>query len=262
MSAGTTTLILAGQSNIVPYCPDTRVVTDSKYALLPNVKAWVWWRGLFNSNANIKVGCWQPYSQNLYYPMTYTPLTSSRLWGGFNQVLAWKLSTQLGHRLSLIQCAEGSTSLASDWSPAGAGNHNYRELINTVATAKASPYRPTLATEDRTLLIWWQGENDAMDPTMAANYGTNLPAFFSAVRSDLGLPNLQILLMRLNSGSSTAHYADVQAGQDSTAGADAKITLFNTDPYAMSPDGLHYPSTVSETVALDAANVVDSLMAA
>ena len=261
MTAGITRVIVAGQSNPQPYCPDTRVVVDAKYSPLANVPAVSGFRGSFNSDTRIKIKPWQPYGQVLSYPMTYTPLTSSRLWGGASQVLAWRLANQLGHTLSITSWAEGSTGLATDWLPAGVGNRCYRELVNVWNIGNASPYAPTLATAARTVLLWWQGETDAMDSTNSAAYQANWNTFIAQLRTDLGIANLKVLLVKLNAASSTTFKANVRSAQVAIQGADSsRITLFDTDAYALSGDGLHYISTVAETIGLAIATAIDGMV--
>jgi hypothetical protein len=89
-----------------------------------------------------------------------------------------------GHRhLIVVKVATNGSSLAEDWLP---GDDDYKLLLTRVQGAErwasAHGYVPSLAG-----IYFFQGETDALNPTWAAAYGTNLRVFLAGLRQALTL---------------------------------------------------------------------------
>jgi iduronate 2-sulfatase len=95
-------------------------------------------------------------------------------------------------RLALIKVTQGGTSLSDDWNPAG--GYMYATLTNIARTALQA-----LTNEGAyyTLrgMIWHQGESDGSVAT--ATYQSMLTNFINAVRRDLGVTNLPVVVGEL-----------------------------------------------------------------
>lgn len=129
----------------------------------------------------------------------------------------------------------GST-LATHWLPSGSfpsgGTNLYQQAIAVTNSAMAS-FGSQIAG-----FFWVQGETDATDATMAANYQTNLTALFNAVRAAYG--PIPIVFAQLSSSMGAAHAADVRAAQAAVAAAFSNCTMVVTDDVPLGPDNIHY----------------------
>lgn len=105
---------------------------------------------------------------------------------GFGRTLA---DAQPSRHLALIKVSKGGTSLSSDWNPSR--GYLYATFTNQVPAALAD-----LTAEGHTYvvrgMIWHQGEADVS--LGGPRYYTNLTAFIGAVRRDLGLANLPVVV--------------------------------------------------------------------
>jgi hypothetical protein len=111
-------------------------------------------------------------------------------------------------------------------------------------------------------MLWWQGETDGLTTGPANAYAANYATFITALRSDLSLPNLKVLMVKLNAASGVAFASTIRSQQVSAAAADGGLTtLLSIDGRTMAPDLLHYISTVAETIGLsDVAPAIDGMV--
>lgn len=124
---------------------------------------------------------------------------------GFGHTLS---VTWPGKHLLLIKCTEGGTNLREDWNPS-AEKSLYKRFIEFVrANQKAIEAQGDTLTIRG--LIWHQGESDAGQPP--GSYKTNLIALINQARSDLGHPNLPVLIGQVyNNGKRGNIFADQKA---------------------------------------------------
>jgi hypothetical protein len=251
-------IIWSGQSNAVAQT-STRVVPNAKYSPLNNVPSYVWFRALAAlGDARVKRTPWHPYQANKSYLLNVGP-ANSRDWPGAELVCAWKLAN-MGHSPHVIQAAEGSSALATDWAPAGAGVGAYAALVFEYQQAIAAATSPANPGASRTVLCWLQGATDAANSTNANAYQANWNTFIAALRSAWSLPSLKVIMMRLHTGASATFTSTVQAQQDLIAAADPLVTLINTDAFQLSGDGAHYTDTGAESLGLAFASAIDGVM--
>jgi len=204
--------LLAGQSNMVGY----GVVADLPapyHAPLPNVKFW-------DSGSS-----------------QWTALR-----GGFGGTAAYfgpevSFGYQI-HRMFpkddvyLVKYAVGGTNLAVDWNPDGSGRY-YTAFKSTVSAAlqnlSHAHLSPTIAG-----MIWMQGESDTLDHAYAAAYAANLTNFIIRVRSDLAVPNMPLVVGRIESRSqypfgTPADNTAVRTAQATVPGRVGHASWINTD---------------------------------
>lgn len=94
--------------------------------------------------------------------------------------------------LALIKVTQGGTSLSNDWNPAG--GFMYATLTNLTRTALQALTNEGASYTLRGL-IWHQGESDGSLST--ADYQSRLTGFINAVRRDLGVTNLPVVVGEL-----------------------------------------------------------------
>ncbi len=84
--------------------------------------------------------------------------------------------------------------------------------------------------------VFYQGEDDATDATMAANWNSLATAMFNAIRSEMGLGNVKIFLVRIsiNIDIGFQPYRDtVRTQQDNCAAALSNCVEISTDSYTV-----------------------------
>ncbi len=121
----------------------------------------------------------------------------------------------------------GSTSLAN-WAPASA---NFNRLSEWMARADAT--KPLV-------VVWWQGETDANDATLAANYRTNWEAIVAALDVATGRTDAIYVIMRLAAGYVAPHTTTVRGHQDAWVAANpTRARIVNLDDLTRH-DLVHY----------------------
>lgn len=93
------------------------------------------------------------------------------------------------------------------------------------------------------VVVWLQGEGDAQTQAQSLAYDVNLHALTTQLRTDLGNPNLIVVVPRLNASCNRNYLANVRS---QVALWEARNPVLNrltdTDAIAMAPDALHYLS--------------------
>lgn len=99
-------------------------------------------------------------------------------------------------------------------------------------------------------LVWWQGEADGNPVTRAESYGSRLYTFTERLRSDLGLPDLPIVALRLRADSPRQYTAEERASLEADwREARPSVNLVvDLDDLPTKTDNVHY-----DTPSLDAA---------
>lgn len=103
-------------------------------------------------------------------------------------------------KLYIVKVAVDSTTLAAgagdDWSPSSSS-----ELFDDMTAEITDAVAALGSTPDETVLLWMQGEHDALDSTEATNYGDNLVDFIAAVRTDWGDASTKVIVGRITPSS-------------------------------------------------------------
>lgn len=134
---------------------------------------------------------------------------------GFGLAFADRLADSLPNRIVLLQCSKGASTV-QQWLPERFlrrdrlfGSCLWRTLF-VIAQTKG-----VLAG-----LLWYQGESNAIDPILAGSYLQDTQQVFDAFRTNLGAPDMPILLVRLHpqpSGANAVYWQDIRSYQDSMA---------------------------------------------
>ncbi len=90
--------------------------------------------------------------------------------------------------IGVVMCAIGGTSLPQ-WMPEYAVNTAYGNMLAQARKARANG---TIKG-----FLWYQGESDCGDSNNVIAYSQRMHALFSAIRQDLGIPDLPIIFFQL-----------------------------------------------------------------
>jgi hypothetical protein len=137
----------------------------------------------------------------------------------------------------LVPCAKGATKI-EQWIPTS--NHSDRATLYGSMLNRARQIQSIMGSPI-TVLIWQQGQSNAVNVGDSNNYQTNTQAMFDALRSDLNLPNLPIILGEMPvtpiAGYSAADWATVRAAQAAMNNpGNHQFTLVEPDgPYSSDP---------------------------
>jgi len=99
--------------------------------------------------------------------------------------------------LVMLKVAWGDSSLGSSGGWAPPVGVFYRKLVNDVGLVERT-YGQRSTVVNIGGLIWFQGENDAMDKTLASSYAGNLESFVTSLRADLKSTSLPVVLIKVN----------------------------------------------------------------
>lgn len=163
---------------------------------------------------------------------------------GADLVAARTLMRESSIRWEHIEFTQGSTSLYTDW--AKTEGTCYVRMTGEWNTAVGS--HPSPPSSPIPVIVWIQGESDAQNATMANAYGTNLPAFFSDLRTDVpALETAHLIIPKLHpnctlgGGIGGARNATIRSAQDAYAAANPTlVTTVEVSDLALEADSLHY----------------------
>lgn len=134
---------------------------------------------------------------------------------GFGLAFADRVAASLPNRIVLVQCSKGG-SPSTSWLPDPLlrrdrlfGSCLWRTLFVLAQT------RGVLAG-----LLWYQGEANADDLSLAASYLANTQSIFDSFRNLTGYPDLPVFLVQLHpqiGSSSAVHWNSVRTDQASMA---------------------------------------------
>jgi MYXO-CTERM domain-containing protein len=188
-------------------------------------------------------------------------------------------------RIAIVKMSQGGTNIIEHWGrglgPDPDGNtyksQLYHALLGTLDSADYSgatalAYPNEMGRLDRAIarldadgvdyaiaaLIWMQGENEA-SWSAAFQYDVLLADFVAAIRQDLGIPDLPVVVGRVsdnlysdNGGPVPADRSDnvtaVRAAQVAWAEADANARWIDTDDFVAVDDGWHFDSAGYQTM--------------
>jgi hypothetical protein len=134
------------------------------------------------------------------------------------------------YRWVIVKAGIGGTTLADTWDPSNASPSIFENVHDWIDT------QMTAADCTLSAYVWIQGENDAMQVSRAAAYGTNLTAYVTALR--VRYPAIPFIYGRLHISASPTYTATVRAGQEALSAS--SITIIDQDTGALRADGLHY----------------------
>lgn len=155
----------------------------------------------------------------------------------------------LGHYLgttshtptSLIKVVKGGSTLLIDWlSPSSAETGDgvvgswYTALQSRIGSLDSGPASVNPACVEASCrwgaFIWFQGENDSFDEPNAVAYEQNLTNLIADVRSEVGAPELPVIIVEIGAwAESMAYGADVLAAQRAVASDDSYAEVVVTN---------------------------------
>lgn len=155
---------------------------------------------------------------------------------GIEPSLGARLKSVYGKSAYFIPVGVGGTGL-----DAAITQPNWAATTGTLYARAVLMFQQALSKSDKTLtpiVIWRHGNYDASNATWAANYQANEAALFAQLRTDLGLPNLKIISVQLESSTTYTYKNTVRAAKIAVAAADANVILWD-NPYPLGPDNEH-----------------------
>lgn len=125
-------------------------------------------------------------------------------------MFAHQLDSYYDDPVLIIKTAWGGKNLAVDFRPPSAGGETgafYNEMIQTVqeVTQDLSSEFPDLGVSDFEIsgFAWFQGWNDGAEDSFLEEYESNLNHLVNDVRSDLGVPDLPVIIASSGHGGYT-----------------------------------------------------------
>lgn len=167
----------------------------------------------------------------------------SALYHGIEMSYMYDIAQATGKRRNLIKYAVGGTMLhnnngADSWHPDNTNPSGLYTILKSRIQAAKDASDKTLNIRN---FIWYQGETDGGVLSWANEYAANLADLISTLRTDLGLPYLNIIIIKVHSNLSGFIYVNtVRAGDDTVDAADVRVLCVDSDNYE--PTVLHLNS--------------------
>ncbi len=145
--------------------------------------------------------------------------------------------------LAVIKTAFSGTSVAGDWNVdlPGTADSCYRALLEETRATLAAANDQGIQLSPRAF-IWVQSESDA-NPKNAPDYASNLTKILTRLRSDLGAPNLVLLLgvnTRFGNGKNPFMAEIVDAQQKIVATLPHALYVDTTGAETLPPSHTHF----------------------
>ncbi len=146
------------------------------------------------------------------------------------------------HNIRIIKTSGGGTKLFNQWIPEGGMyrrfNINIRNALHNLDSINQ--------IYEICGMLWMQGESDSETFEMASAYEENLKIFFYAIREEMNVPELPIVMSRISSCllKETPWVFDqtpiVQKAQEAVADTDPNVLIINTDKLSTLWDNTHF----------------------
>ncbi|WP_441286788.1 sialate O-acetylesterase [Sorangium sp. KYC3313] len=239
--------VLAGQSNMVGYGVGRQLPVELQSQ--PDV-----WYDHYNPDAR-EGGPYAAATSADWGPLE--PKGEARRYGPeitFGRAIA---AAYPEHRIAIVKMAQGGTNLVEHWGRGLAPDPEvlyksqlYHALLGNLDSAtyegdRALRYPEEVTRLDGALarlesegyayeiaaLVWMQGENEA-GWSAAFSYGDTLRGFIAAIRADLGVPGLPVVLGRVSDNLYPANGGPIAAGREANIDAvrAAQVTVAEEDP--------------------------------
>jgi len=202
-------------------------------------------------------------------------------WKDFNNIAnRFSISNSFGYKLKntyntdsyFVPCALGGTALdvlgLGEYQGATWDSNTTQSLFDNAVTQITAAWNASIADNKNLypVITWTQGENDAADATMAANYYTNLVSFEADLRTALSalsplFSTCPFIINSLRADSSLTYHDTVQRAQvafvENTSNAYFQYMFTDRTPLQ---DGQHYtPITDTYVGQLGAINAGEDL---
>ena len=254
----TVTVVLAGQSNMagrgglraredgsgeMEWCAAELTGAERELAVAPEGS------GVTRLTAERK---WVPATE----PMHADVDTKKACGVGPGVAFGRELARLRGGRASvrLVPCAVGGTRL-EEWGPQ---SQLYRSLVERARFALGSVGAGTAAAT-RPVLLWMQGESDALREDDARAYADRLREFLARVRADLG-ENLLVVGVVIGGSTAKLPYVDEVRAAQRLVFSSASVDSVDAADLELLPDGLHLTTSASIALGVALARVVHSCL--
>lgn len=171
-----------------------------------------------------------------------------------------QLAALLAKDLFVVQHAQGNTSLSVDWLSTTSGSYYSQAVFKSLSAIRGITSCDGVAPSVK-FMIWGQGETDAAGLGSANAYETNLTNYINNFRTAVGLPNLPILIMRINSNIDAVtfpYWNTVRTAQTNVAGSLSNVYLVNQDNATMAAGNIHYTNAGYQQIATNVITVVQA----
>lgn len=231
-------LVLIGQSNALGN--NNIPTTEAGWALNHPGEAW-WWQGgspYYSGAGSADAG---GSTGNEFVQTAVLDTDRERVFIAL--ATQRRLIEEMGRSCALLHVAEGSTTLFSDWAaPPDSGAKNLIATLENEASQAVAHASFPVASNYRTVLMWWQGESDAASELQSDAYQSRLEDFIDWIEARDWCQDPTWIVGLLNSANPRTYTATVRTAQETVVAARANCLGFDTDPYPLT-DGDHYAST-------------------
>jgi hypothetical protein len=156
-----------------------------------------------------------------------------------------------------VKYAISGTSLWNDWR--ATDGVQYINFMNAVDNALLSVSEPEIVG-----MLWMQGESDAYPPHStlehAQEYQQNLTNFIQHVRTDLGIPDLPIVIGRISQSSVWTWGDIVRQAQVNVSQTVPNTAIFTTDDLPLQSDNMHYNANGTMTLGRRFADAINDMV--
>lgn len=239
-----------GQSN-AQGSVDTRAELNKWNGPWESPRIWAWRRSVLYADTT---ETWQGINGRQYGVVLPQGYPGPDLVACLDLVRTYKLAPDY------IEYTRGNTFLAYDWQ---SGGLCYTPAVSSWNTAVGS--HPSAPSTPVPVIVWIQGESDSSNSTYAANYGTNLSAFFASLESDIpALAGCRKVIAKLhpNCGVGTpTTTAQIRAAQDAYQAAHpTTCATVEVSDLALQGDNVHYTEAAAITLGHRIAAAIAGLM--
>jgi len=266
-----------GQSNATSRFNIPGNLPAPQQAVLSGVYNWAYNGGTPTFTA-YQSGVNDSYGSNIYLPAAAGGVGT---WKDFNNIAdRFAISNSLGYKLKntyntdcyFVPCALGGTALdvlgLGEYQGATWDSNTSQSLFDNAVTQITAAWNASVSDNKNLypVITWTQGENDAANATMAANYYSNLVTFEADLRTALGsLSSLFLtcpfIVNSLRADSSLTYHDTIQRAQvlfvENTPNAYFQYMFTDRTPLQ---DGQHYtPITDTYVGQLGAINAGEDL---
>lgn len=216
--------ILAGQSNMVGGGSINDLTPDLR-APRPAVD-YSYWLDTRNGSPQASNSAFEPlrHLQGVVPGVSFGPEL------GFADALT---AARPDQRIAIVKVAANGTALATHWNP------NTGTLYHTLLTRVADALAQLTARGDTFSVdsfVWVQGTADANSPSASAAYAENLQSFVTTLRTDLGTPDLRVVVAQEHALARRTYVDAIRSEKAAYVAGDPLATLVDVDDLALRDD--------------------------
>jgi iduronate 2-sulfatase len=178
------------------------------------------------------VAVWTGYKVIPYKPKSFGPEM------GFIKAMAKAWPDQ---KLCVVQFAWGGSSI-TQWDPELEASGKRKTLYARLIEKARGVVKDAPGGVEYAGLVWMQGETDSGKKKLAEAYAENLKKFVAAVRRDIGVPDLPVVVGRVNPPERLKFREIVRKAQEEAPAHISNCTWADADGLEMRQDNTHFTS--------------------